>query len=133
MNKSKSKCIFIRAGGITHQVGYQKNPGGPNGFIFETKGNSQKPQQHLVNMLGALSHRVVPQTSNLDLSVNYHGFGSDHISFLEDGFPAVLLIERDNLYAEEVFGHTTKDYDYSIKSEITGRACLAYCSLSLSF
>ncbi|CAD7952672.1 unnamed protein product [Amoebophrya sp. A25] len=77
-----------------------------------TKTSSSKtgpPQQHLINLLGELSERLIPQASKLDLNVNYHGFGSDHISMLNAGFPAVLLIERDNLYAEDQFGHTTQD------------------------
>lgn len=41
--------------------------------------------------------------------VNYHGFGSDHISFLNEGIPAVLLIERDNDNHAEVYGHSARD------------------------
>ncbi|CAD7956659.1 unnamed protein product [Amoebophrya sp. A120] len=104
---------------IMDQVGYQKTPSGPTGLIFETKGeypdpsldHTKQPQQHLVNLLGELSKRIVSHDdpSKLDLSVNYHGFGSDHISMLNHHFPAVLLIERDNLDAEAKFGHTIDD------------------------
>merc|ERR1719215_542810 len=41
--------------------------------------------------------------------VNYHGFGSDHISFLNEGIPAVLLIERDDDFHAETWGHSERD------------------------
>jgi len=41
--------------------------------------------------------------------VNYHGFGSDHISFLDEGIPAVLLIERDNDFHADTWGHSARD------------------------
>lgn len=62
-----------------------------------------------MNLLGELSTRIVPEAAKLDRQVNYHGWGSDHISMLNAGFPAVLLIERDNLHAEDLFGHTVND------------------------
>merc|ERR1719213_1214403 len=41
--------------------------------------------------------------------VNYNGFGSDHMSFLDRGIPAVLLIERDDTYHSDTFGHSQDD------------------------
>jgi len=41
--------------------------------------------------------------------VNYHGFGSDHMSFLDQGFPAVLLIERDDDWHADTYGHSARD------------------------
>lgn len=41
--------------------------------------------------------------------VNYHGFGSDHIPMLDVGIPAVLLIERDNMYHADTWGHSAQD------------------------
>eukprot|EP00392_Amoebophrya_sp_AT5.2_P018545 g19104.t1 len=107
--KLKTDNIPVKQALILDQVGYQKNPSGPNGFIFETTGSSSDPQQHLMNLLGELSTRIVPEAAKRDLNVNYHGWGSDHISMLNAGFPAVLLIERDNLHAEDLFGHTVND------------------------
>lgn len=44
-----------------------------------------------------------------DLRVNYHGFSSDHIPFLDRDIPAVLLIDRDNMMYADRFGHTSAD------------------------
>jgi len=41
--------------------------------------------------------------------VNWHGFGSDHIPFLDHGIPAVLLIERNNIQHADDFGHSDRD------------------------
>lgn len=43
------------------------------------------------------------------IDVNYKGFGSDHIPFLQNGIPAFLLIERDNLDYSDKFGHSARD------------------------
>merc|ERR1719199_2502076 len=41
--------------------------------------------------------------------VNYAGFGSDHIPLLDVGIPAVLLIEKDNMYHADRWGHSDQD------------------------
>lgn len=46
---------------------------------------------------------------NQNFVVNYKGFGSDHIPFLDEGIPAVLLIERDDEYHADTFGHSDRD------------------------
>merc|ERR1719161_1571035 len=41
--------------------------------------------------------------------VNKHGFGSDHMSFIDAGIPAVLLIERDDEWRADARGHSSED------------------------
>jgi len=46
---------------------------------------------------------------NQNFVVNYKGFGSDHIPFLDEGIPAVLLIERDDEFHADTYGHSDRD------------------------
>ena len=41
--------------------------------------------------------------------MNYNGFGSDHMSIMEACIPAVLLIDKDNMYFADHYGHTKND------------------------
>jgi hypothetical protein len=41
--------------------------------------------------------------------VNKHGFGSDHMSFINNGIPAMLLIERDDEWHSDLKGHSAED------------------------
>jgi hypothetical protein len=41
--------------------------------------------------------------------VNKHGFGSDHMSFINNGIPAMLLIERDDEWHSDTKGHSADD------------------------
>jgi hypothetical protein len=79
--------------------------------IFETKGRGQGTN----TVVDTLAHASQQQCSGgfgdcvNGFVVNYHGFGSDHIPMLDVGIPAVLLIERDNMYHADTWGHTAKD------------------------
>ena len=127
---------------ILDQVGFQKEKSAAASVIFETKGN-EDPKQTIVDTMALSAKASVPRA---EFKVNYHGWGSDHMPFLEAGLPAVLLIERDNLYSAEHFGHTPKDtlenvdYDFGAKvaRHLRGRRvsgtvlCLAHQSLHKS-
>lgn len=101
------------------QVGFTRRKDNVANMIFETVGNKQG-NQHIVDVMGRSALKLFG-SHNTDLSVNYHGFGSDHIPFLDSGLPAVLFIERDNLYYAENFGHSRYDmianinFDYAHK------------------
>jgi len=90
---------------IMDQVGFKKKTEDPTSVIFETSGQEHSKQQ-LIDTLAVTAKSVLP---NSHFDVNYHGWGSDHMPFLDNGFPAVLLIERDNLYSADNYGHTPKD------------------------
>jgi len=66
--------------------------------------------------------------------VNYHGFGSDHMSFLDRGIPAVLLIERDDDYHARKWGHSARDtfdhIDISYGASMTRLALRAIASFA---
>jgi len=74
--------------------------------IFETVG-STKGTQELVDTLGQSATDSAGEVSKFE--INYHGFGSDHISFLDEGIPAVLLIERDDEWRADERGHSAQD------------------------
>merc|ERR1719463_287425 len=74
--------------------------------IFETVGRTDGTNQ----IVDTLAHSVNDPAGQLSgFEVNYHGFGSDHISLLDSGVPAVLLIERDDEWHADTVGHSTKD------------------------
>lgn len=112
------------------QVGFKKNRGdGVVNAIFETVGKKEG-NQHLVDVLGRTAQQLFMK-GKTDLSVNYHGFGSDHIPFLDAGYPSVLFIERDNLFYADKFGHTKYDklenidFDYARKmAEVAANSVL---------
>lgn len=73
--------------------------------IFETSGRSHATDA----IVDTLSHQAMNEDGISGFEINYHGFGSDHMPFLDAGFPAVLLIERDNEYYADTFGHSSRD------------------------
>lgn len=85
--------------------------------IFETKGSGEETNA----MVDTLAKYAMIQNAthakpgdglgdgSHNFVVNYNGFGSDHISFLDNGFPAVLLIERDDDYHADTWGHSSRD------------------------
>jgi Zn-dependent M28 family amino/carboxypeptidase len=81
--------------------------------IFETKGQSPEINAVVDTMAHAAQQQCSTGAQKADcvqgFVVNYHGFGSDHISMLDVGVPAILLIERDNMYHADTWGHTAKD------------------------
>lgn len=90
---------------IADQVAYRGRPQHSNRAIFETKGRSNEN----VALVDTLARQAQSDGGLSGFEVNYHGFGSDHIPFLDAGYPAVLLIERDNLYYADHWGHTAQD------------------------
>lgn len=86
-------------------------PGRPDmGFdrkaIFETH-EKVKGTDALVD---TLAHNVEDANGKIaGFVVNKHGFGSDHMSFLNAGIPAVLLIERDDEWRADNRGHSKDD------------------------
>jgi len=54
--------------------------------------------------------RTVKKGDGVDgFKVNNHGFASDHISFLHNKIPTVLLIEGDNVKHADDWGHSARD------------------------
>jgi len=49
------------------------------------------------------------QGSIAGFEVNPHGFGSDHMSFIDHVVPAMLLIERDDEWRADARGHSSDD------------------------
>jgi len=76
--------------------------------IFETLGRSDGTAAILDTMAHHSADRH-PEGGVAHFEVNYHGFGSDHIPFLEAGVPAVLLIERDDEWKADYTGHSEDD------------------------
>jgi len=92
---------------ILDQVGFRRDSR-KTSVIFETSGRADG-QQRIIDTM-AHSTRAIPKWGpQVDFKCNYAGWGSDHMPFLQNGLPAVLLIERDNLYSADHFGHTAKD------------------------
>jgi len=89
---------------ILDEVGLTRTPKSPE-VIFETKGE-MPPQMGLIDTLAESAKAVEP---DVGFVVNYHGWGSDHMPFLERAMPAVLLIEKDNLFSAEEYGHSPRD------------------------
>lgn len=89
---------------ILDEVSYSKDKKSKN-IIFETSGQKEK-NNRIIDTLALAAQKSTPDVS---YQVNYHGFGSDHMSFLDHGLPAVLVIEADNMYFASEFGHTSQD------------------------
>lgn len=86
-------------------------------------------------LLDTLAHQAKADGSLKGFDVDYTGCCSDHEPFLKAGYPAVLLIERDNDYFGEQWGHSTKDVlrntDASFGAAMTrlsARVVLAYAA-----
>lgn len=93
---------------IMDQVGFHKDRKQATSVIFETKGRDDG-QQMMVDTMAHATRNIPDLGRKATFQVNYAGWGSDHMSFLEAGLPAVLLIEQDNLYSADHWGHTAKD------------------------
>jgi hypothetical protein len=74
-------------------------------LIFETSGETDG-NNRIIDTLAKSAKTAAPDVT---YEVNYHGFGSDHMPFLQAGFPAVLVIERDNMWFADKYGHSTRD------------------------
>lgn len=108
---------------IMDQVGFQED--GKRELIFETSGET-KENAILIDTLAKTTDEILLDANDKPVlgkyEVNYHGFGSDHMSFLSNGLPAVLLIERQNLLSAHKFGHSERDrlenIDYDFGAQI---------------
>jgi leucyl aminopeptidase len=86
-------------------------------------------------LLDTLAHQAKADGSLKGFEVDYTGCCSDHEPFLKAGYPAALLIERDNDYFGVQYGHSTKDVlrntDASFGAAMTrlsARVVLAYAA-----
>lgn len=90
---------------IADEVAYGGRPEVARKAIFETVGRSSKTAA----IVDTLAHSAQSEEGIAGFEVNYNGFGSDHIPFLDAGYPAVLLIERDDEYHADTWGHSARD------------------------
>lgn len=90
---------------VADEIAYSGRPEFARKAIFETV--DKKPANMAI--IDTLAHTAQAEKGIAGFEVNYHGFGSDHIPFLDAGYPAVLLIERDNAYHADEWGHSAKD------------------------
>jgi len=96
----------ISAALIADEVAFPGRPGKTRRAIFETSGKNDANRA----IVDTMAHTVKDELSELaGFEVNYHGFGSDHMSFLRAGIPAVLLIERDDEWHADAVGHSSQD------------------------
>jgi Zn-dependent M28 family amino/carboxypeptidase len=79
-------------------------------LIFETsEQTSAGTRKGTDRIIDSLASSVPTSAPNVTFEVNYHGFGSDHMTLLRSNVPSVLVIERDNLYYASQYGHTARD------------------------
>lgn len=77
-----------------------------NQAIFETVGSVEGSQ----NLVDTLAHHVDDsQGAVSNFQVNWHGFGSDHISLSDAKIPSLLVIERDDEWHADQVAHSDKD------------------------
>lgn len=98
----------IKAALIVDEVAWPGRGATKNGAIFETRG----PAGDTAALVNTLAHTAKLKDDGDGINnfvVNWKGFGSDHISFLNDHIPAVLLIERDDEYHADKWGHSADD------------------------
>jgi hypothetical protein len=117
---------------ILDQVGFRRDSR-KTSVIFETSGRGEG-QQRIIDTLAHTTRAIPKWGMQVDFKCNYAGWGSDHMPFLQNNLPAVLLIERDNLYAADQFGHTAKDaldkVDYSFAASVAAIAATATGNLA---
>lgn len=78
---------YDHAGVALDQVGYTTTPNRPV-IVAESK-----PSENM--MIDTVAHAAKKYT-NLGVLVNHNPFGSDHMSYLNQGLPSILLIERED-------------------------------------
>lgn len=101
----------VKAVLIADEVAYPGSGSGSRKAIFETVGDVPGTAP----LVDTLAHNALFQHGDgiSGFEVNLHGFGSDHISFLRHSFPALLLIERNNIAHSDKWGHSVRDnYDH---------------------
>jgi Zn-dependent M28 family amino/carboxypeptidase len=90
---------------IADEVAWPGSGSSKREAIFETVGTVDGTTA----LLDTFAHSVIEGGGVEGFKVNKHGFGSDHIPFLDRGIPTVLLIEGDNMYHADTWGHSSKD------------------------
>jgi len=105
----------IKAAIIADEVSFPGRKEYTNQAIFETDGKVEGSEA----LVDTLAHNVDdPSGSVSGFKVNYNGFGSDHMSFLNANVPALLLIERDDEWHAEKYGHSSLDtFDADLSME----------------
>jgi len=129
---STSDKANFRGAIILDQVGFRRDSR-KTSVIFETSGR-EEGKQRIIDTLAHSTRGIPKWGSQVEFQCNYAGWGSDHMPFLENNLPAVLLIERDNLYAADHFGHTAKDaldkVDYNFAASVAAIAAAATGNLA---
>jgi hypothetical protein len=97
---------------ILDEVSFTKNKD-KEALIFETSGEKTGTNR----IIDSLASAVKTSAPHITFEVNYHGFGSDHMTLLRSGVPSVLVIERDNLYYASKYGHTAQDTKANVVPE----------------
>jgi len=97
----------IKAAIIADEVAFPGRKQFSNQAIFETVGTVGGVQ----SLIDTFAHSVNESDGSTvsGFSVNNWGFGSDHMSFLNAGIPAMLLIERDDEWHADEFAHSSQD------------------------
>jgi hypothetical protein len=117
---------------ILDQVGFRRDSS-KTSVIFETSGRADG-QQRIIDTMAHSTRGIPKWGTQVDFKCNYAGWGSDHMPFLQSGLPAVLLIERDNLYSADHFGHTSQDtldkVDFSFAASVAAIATAAVGNLA---
>jgi len=90
---------------IADEVAWPGSGSAKREAIFETVGTVRGTSA----LLDTFAHSVKKGDGVEGFKVNKHGFGSDHMPFLELGIPTVLLIEGDNMHHADLWGHSSKD------------------------
>lgn len=118
---------------ILDEVAFTRKHDHHRSVIFETHGRDQA-QEVVVDTMAHATRGIPGWGSKVEFQVNYAGWGSDHMSFLDNGLPAVLLIEKDNLWAADHFGHTARDnltnIDYEFGASTATIAATAIANLA---
>lgn len=90
---------------IADEVAWPGSGSSAKHAIFETLGTVKGT----TGLLDTFAHSLKKGDGVEGFKVNKHGFGSDHMPFLEKGIPTVLLIEGDNMHHADVWGHSARD------------------------
>jgi acetylornithine deacetylase/succinyl-diaminopimelate desuccinylase-like protein len=106
-NVPTGKYGDIKAALIADEVAYPGRGAGERKAIFETVGDVPGTTP----LVDTFAHSALLQQGDgvNGFEVNLHGFGSDHISFLNKKIPALLLIERNNIAHSDTWGHSERD------------------------
>jgi len=112
VDKTHPKAQSVVGAIIMDEVAYiRPERKGARHLIFETSGHSKDVERVIDTMAHATEvvNAKAKDDPDVIFQINYDGFASDHMSLLNQGIPAVLVIERDNMYYASKFGHTSAD------------------------